>query len=92
MAHVEAEMLSLVAPHFRGEFLRFIETGDASPEFLDYLDHDERCQDAVELAVAEETQVIRQAIDFIRRELTDPAHEWVERPQPGRVRPRRSNS
>lgn len=70
MEDVAISVMQLVAPRFRAEFLQFIEAGEASAEFLAYLDRDEDCQDAIELALAEQTDVIREAIDLIRHEIS----------------------
>ena len=43
---------SLVAQEWQESFLRFIETGEAKPEFLAFLDENEDCQKAVEQAFA----------------------------------------
>jgi hypothetical protein len=75
MTQSRAELAERVAPEFRGEFLEFIKTGQASPEFLDYLDRDAACQDAVELAFAGQTEVIREAIEFIRQQMTKAAQD-----------------
>jgi len=65
------QTLRLVAPEFRQEFLSFVEIGEASPDFLAYLDSDEDCQDALEEALTPETELIRLAIDRIRREVRE---------------------
>lgn len=44
------ELAKLVNPHWQGAFLRFIESGEAEEDFLAYLDQDEDCQKAVDLA------------------------------------------
>jgi hypothetical protein len=44
------DLLRNVERQWHSEFLRFIETGDASDAFLEYLDRDQRGQQAVEMA------------------------------------------
>lgn len=43
-------LLHSLDPTWHSAFLHFVETGEASPEFLAYLDHDESCQRAVDAA------------------------------------------
>ncbi len=45
-------LLSLVAQEWQESFLRFIETGEAKPEFLVFLDENADCQNAVEQVFA----------------------------------------
>jgi hypothetical protein len=40
--------LKLVAEEWRTEFCRFIEQGEASAEFMFFLEHDEKCRQACE--------------------------------------------
>ncbi len=44
------ELLKNIAPQWHNEFLRFVETGEASDNFLDYLNKDKGGQAAVEMA------------------------------------------
>jgi len=44
------DFAKMIAEQWREEFLRFVETGKASKGFLEYLDEDEQCQEAVDLA------------------------------------------
>lgn len=39
-----------IEPRWREELFRFIDSGDASPGFLDFLDRDVECQKVVEIA------------------------------------------
>ena len=71
MSRIQAELLESVAPEFRHEFVRFVETGEASEGFFDYLDADESCLAALEEALAPETELIRGAIELIRREVRE---------------------
>lgn len=42
------EALKLVPREWRGEFTRFVDEGEASAEFLAYLDTSDDCQQAIE--------------------------------------------
>jgi hypothetical protein len=42
--------LNLITPHWRKDYLHFIETGEAPKEFLSYVDEDSSAQEAVEMA------------------------------------------
>ena len=44
------ELLNNIAPKWHKEFLRFVETGEATDGFLDYLNKDKGGQAAVEMA------------------------------------------
>jgi uncharacterized protein YdbL (DUF1318 family) len=43
-------LMTHVQPQWKGEFIRFVETGEAGEGFLNYLDHDSDAQQAVEKA------------------------------------------
>jgi hypothetical protein len=43
------EALKLVPRQWRGEFTRFVDEGEASAEFLAYLDQDGDCRQACEM-------------------------------------------
>jgi hypothetical protein len=45
-----ADLLEGVAPQWRQAFQHFVETGEAEDDFLNYLNEDERGQQAVEMA------------------------------------------
>lgn len=44
------DLLTRVAPQWREAFVKFVETGDAEPAFLKYVDEDDDCKAAVEAA------------------------------------------
>lgn len=44
------DLMEKVSPRWRQEFVRFVQTGEASDAFLDYLDEDPGAQEAVEEA------------------------------------------
>ncbi len=45
-----------IDPKWHKDIFRFVDSGDASPEFLDYLDQNIACQDVVEIAFTLVTQ------------------------------------
>jgi hypothetical protein len=47
-------VLKRVPPEWHAEFCRFLETGEAGPEFLAYLDEHQECQEAVDKAMADQ--------------------------------------
>lgn len=53
-------ILKDVAPEFHAEFRKFVETGEASNVFLDYLDNDATCQSAIDKAFANEVEAFHQ--------------------------------
>lgn len=71
MVPVPENILSLVHPEFRDEFLHFLQTGEASPAFLGYLDGDENCQLAMERVFAEKAAPIRAGVEEMRRAVTE---------------------
>ena len=70
------ELLRIVDPTWHSEFLNFIETGEASEEFLTYMDQNPSCQRAVEAAFSEQAA----AFESFSRDLraTVPAKTLVE--------------
>ncbi len=53
------ELTDQIAPEWRAAFVQFIRTGDASDDFLAYLDSDPACQEAVEAAFAAQSEAFR---------------------------------
>ena len=45
-----ANLLKFVEPRWHKAFMNFIETGEAEEEFLAYINTNERCRQAVEMA------------------------------------------
>jgi hypothetical protein len=45
------EILELVQPEWREEFLSFVTTGEATPAFLEFLENDPDCDRAADLAM-----------------------------------------
>ena len=56
MFMIPAHVFHVVAPQWREDLVRFIDTGDASDAFLDHLDSNDECQRVVELCLALVTQ------------------------------------
>ena len=59
------DILGLVDPAWQAAFLRFVETGEADPAFMEFLGRDRPCQEAVEkvfLAQAEAFQRFARAL------------------------------
>src|SRR5712664_146200 len=63
------DLLKNVDSKWHGDFLRFVETGEAGEQFLDYLNHDEGGQQAVEVAFNAQAQ----AFQGLAEELRNPA-------------------
>src|SRR5262249_39062139 len=59
---------------WRDAFLKFTETGQASPEFLQYLEGDANAQKAVELAFEQQAQ----AFEDVAKDLAKPAARAAE--------------
>ena len=60
----------LIALRWREDFIRFIQDGTASKEFLNYLDSDKKCQQAVDMAF----EIQAEAIQSLAQALEDAAH------------------
>jgi hypothetical protein len=69
----QEELLAGVEPGWHQEFLRFIETGDASEEFLTYMDQDPACQAAVEAAFSEQAAAFESLSRDLRTAVPDAA-------------------
>lgn len=75
------ELTAGIEPRWRQEFLRFIETGDASEEFLTYMDQDPACQAAVEAAFSEQAA----AFESLSRDLRTAAPDASPAKSPSSV-------
>lgn len=67
------ELLASVEPRWHQEFLKFIDTGDASEEFLTYMDQDPSCQAAVETAFSEQAAAFEELSRDLRTAVPDAA-------------------
>jgi hypothetical protein len=70
------ELQGLIEQRWRGEFLRFVETGGADPAFLEYLDHDPSAQRAVEMAFDAQAQ----AFEELSQELAKSKDKTAKQP------------
>src|SRR5258708_9483405 len=60
------DLLKNVDNKWHGDFLRFVETGEAGEQFLDYLNHDESGQQAVEMAFNAQAQAFQGLAEELR--------------------------
>lgn len=60
-------LLEDVDPQWRKAFIQFVQTGEAPPEFLQYLDHDARGQSAVERAFTAQAEALEELAQVIKR-------------------------
>jgi hypothetical protein len=81
MKKTKADLLKLVEGQWQETFSRFIETGEAPQEFLDYMDSDPNCQRAVELAFSTQAE----AFESVARNLGDLQGHSVQLRNPSRV-------
>ncbi|HEX7678857.1 MAG TPA: hypothetical protein VF713_12080 [Thermoanaerobaculia bacterium] len=72
----DEDALKLVPEKWREDFKRFLQTGNASPEFLDYLDNDQHGQQAVEIALKAESSAFETLAETVRPAIlgTTPTH------------------
>lgn len=61
------EVLQNVDPRWHEQFVRFVDSGEASDEFLQFLDTDEPCQQAVETAFQVQAAGVAKAVAALRR-------------------------
>ena len=66
-------LLTHVQPEWKGEFLRFVETGEAGEGFLAYLDQDASAQHAVEMAFDAQANAFENLAGELKK--TQPAEE-----------------
>ena len=60
-------LLDRIAQNWRKDFVAFVQTGDASPEFLKYLDNDEQAQSAVEEAFTAQARALEGLAQLVKR-------------------------
>lgn len=65
-----AEYLCDVKPEWHAAFVRFVETGDAEEDFLNYLNNDEEAQQAVETAFNAQAEAFQNMADEFKRNET----------------------
>jgi len=66
-------LLDRIALNWRKDFVGFVQTGDASPEFLKYLDNDEGAQSAVEEAFTAQARALEGLAQLVKRSGSPPA-------------------
>jgi hypothetical protein len=66
--------VDLVAPEWREAFQKFTATGEAEDEFLQYMERDQDCQLAVDLAFAEQARAFEEIAEALRSE------DWLKGP------------
>lgn len=65
-----AEYLCNVKPEWHAAFARFVETGDAEEDFLNYLNNDEEAQQAVEAAFNAQAEAFQSMADEFKKNET----------------------
>jgi hypothetical protein len=73
MLMIPKHLLDSIDVRWHNDLLQFIDSGDASLDFLEFLDRDPQCQQVVEVAFALLSQDIQAVADDLRRTLTDEA-------------------
>ena len=58
--------IGLILPRWRKEFADLLDSGDACPEFLQYLDENSDAQQAFELAMTRIEMPLRELIDVVK--------------------------
>jgi hypothetical protein len=83
-----AEIKLLVGDKWWTDFVRFVQEGEATEEFLAHVDADERTQKAVELALESQTAALREVAEALRgpvKPLPDVVVEDAEAILPGQI-------
>jgi hypothetical protein len=65
-------LLSGIAEDWHGDFINFVQTGDASPKFLQYLDGDPEAQKAVETAFTEQARALEGLAQLVKNPSAKP--------------------
>lgn len=61
------ELLTHIKPEWQDSFLRFIDTGEASDKFLEYLELDDEAQKAVEIAFKTQARAFEELAGELRK-------------------------
>ncbi len=64
-------LLTHIQPQWKGEFIRFVETGEASEGFLDYLDQDPNAQQSVEMAFKAQASAFENLAEELKKTQTE---------------------
>lgn len=59
-------LLGSIAANWQKDFINFVQTGDASADFLNYLDGDLQAQTAVEMAFTEQAQALEGLAQLVK--------------------------
>ena len=73
------KLLTNIDENWRRDFITFVQTGDASQEFLAYLDNDHGAQAAVEEAFTAQAQVFEGLAQLVKSGITAPKTSTTER-------------
>lgn len=60
------DLAHLVDPRWHEEFLKFVDSGDASDEFLDYLEDSEDCRKAMDMVFESQAQALAGMVKEIK--------------------------
>jgi hypothetical protein len=60
-------LLTHIKPEWQDSFLHFVDTGEASDKFLEYLDHDDDAQKAVEIAFKTQAKAFEELAGELRK-------------------------
>ncbi len=58
--------LEQIRPEFRESFQRFVDNGEADEAFLEYMDADEACQQAIDVALRKQAEEVRAFAEALR--------------------------
>jgi hypothetical protein len=59
-------VLPQIQPKWRDSFLHFIETGQGSDDFFNYLDSDESCQTALDMVIDAQAEIFQKLAETLR--------------------------
>jgi hypothetical protein len=85
-----SDLLPQIEPKWHEAFVRFIETGEASSEFLTYLNSDQGCQKAMERLLSAHVKTLRPLMQAVAGTSTRRAKSAAVAPKTRR--PRRSTT
>ncbi|HEX5226846.1 MAG TPA: hypothetical protein VFW44_04015 [Bryobacteraceae bacterium] len=73
-------LLGAINPKWQKDFVSFVQSGEASAEFLDYLDHDPGAQKAVESAFAAQSEALEGLAQLVKKSVprTQEEHSHLE--------------
>lgn len=64
--------IDLVEPAYKEDFQKFVETGEASEEFLDYLEKDQQAQEAVDIVFDRQAKAFENFAKMLRENENSP--------------------